>query len=163
MLQGPNKLKNYRFRWLSKPLRLAKFESFWIQVCAIVTVSRIPGNVSLLALSFWQSFLNDSVLIFYYSIPLSMLATFPFYSVILGFGYHWFSPLVSLSTKAPVMSTTLIVGSFPVSDSFHLLVLFLSGFSPFGLDTLVPHWQQCIEWLVLHVYILPYQYIRHTM
>ena len=45
MLQGPNKLKNYKLRWLSKPLRLAKFESLWVQVCSIVAVSGIPGTV----------------------------------------------------------------------------------------------------------------------
>ena len=84
VLQGPNKLKNYRLRWLSKPLRLAKFESLWIQVCSIVAVSGIPGDISLLSLSFWQSFLNDFVVIFYHWIPL-MLATSPFYNVILGF------------------------------------------------------------------------------
>ena len=27
VLQGPNKFKNYRLRWLFRPLRLAKFES----------------------------------------------------------------------------------------------------------------------------------------
>ena len=43
MLQGPNKLKNYRLRWLSKPLRLPKFKSIWIQVCSIVAIFGIPG------------------------------------------------------------------------------------------------------------------------
>ena len=56
MLQGPNKLKNYRLRWLSKPLRLAKFESLRIQVCSIVAVFRIPGNISLSFITFFEFF-----------------------------------------------------------------------------------------------------------
>ena len=93
MLQGPNKLKNYKLRWLFKPLRLAKFESLWIQVCSIVAISGIPSDIPLLSSSFWQSFLNDFVVIFYYWIPPSMLAAFPFYSAILGFEVPLIPPL----------------------------------------------------------------------
>ena len=96
MIQGSNKLKNYRFRWLSKPLRLAKFESFWIQVCAIVAISRIPGDISLFSFEFDRVLLMVFFYFFlffyfyeisYYSLKNSSLlpvAFPPFYSVMLG-------------------------------------------------------------------------------
>ena len=77
MIQGSNKLKNYRLWWLSKPLRLARFESFWIQVCAIMAVSGIPGDISLLSLSFLTKFFSI-ILLLYFSIAFS-----PFYIVLL--------------------------------------------------------------------------------
>ena len=88
MIQGSNKLKNYRLRWLSKPLRLAKFESFWIRVCAIVAVFGILGDISLLSECFYRVF---SRILLWFSIFFShenFLALFPpaflpFYSVIL--------------------------------------------------------------------------------
>ena len=76
MIQGLNKLKNYRLWWLSKPLRLVKFESFWIQACAIVAVSGISGDVSYFLWVFWQR-LSQTILLFF-SIAFSL-----FYSVIL--------------------------------------------------------------------------------
>ena len=77
MIQGSNKLKNYRLWWLSKLLRLTKFESFWIQVCAIVAVLGILGDISLLSLSFLTEFFS-MILLLCFSIVFSH-----FYSVIL--------------------------------------------------------------------------------
>ena len=88
MLQGPNKLKNYKLRWFSKPLRLAKFESLWIQVCSIVVVlgyQTIFLFLLLLSLNFLtkfsQWFCFDSLLL---NDPPLLVAS-PFHSVILGF------------------------------------------------------------------------------
>ena len=52
MIQGSSKLKNYSLKWLFKPLRLTKFDSFWIRACAITVFSRILGNNLLISLSF---------------------------------------------------------------------------------------------------------------
>ena len=56
MIQGSSKLKNYSLRWLFKPLRLAKFDSFWIWVCAIVAFFLWYRGVILLV---FLSFLLD--------------------------------------------------------------------------------------------------------
>ena len=63
MIQGSSKLKNYSLKWLFKPLRLTKFDSFWIRVCATVVFSRIPGSnfTNFSEFSSRQNFLNDSV------------------------------------------------------------------------------------------------------
>ena len=119
-LQGPNKLKNYRLRWLSKPLRLAKFESLWIKVCSIVAVFGIPGNISLLSLSFDKVF---SMILLWFTIAEcpSMLAVFPFYSVILRFwgttdSSLWLprvpEPVLCQSFRGLVISLFLIIFSF---------------------------------------------------
>ena len=88
MLQIPKKLKNYRLRWFSKPLRLAKFESLWIQICSIVAVlgyHTIFLFLLLLSLNFLtefsQWFYSDSLLLN----ATSLLDASPFYSVILVF------------------------------------------------------------------------------
>ena len=78
MLQGPNKLKNYRLRRLSKPLRLAKFESLWIQVCSIVAVFGISGNISLLSLSFDRVFSMILLWFPYIWMPLQRWLLLPF-------------------------------------------------------------------------------------
>ena len=121
MLQGPNKLKNCRLRWLSKPLRFAKFESLWTQVCSVVAVFGIPSDISLLSLSclteFSQWFCCDLLLL---NSP-SMLAVFPFYSVILGFWgtidssllLPWvLEPMLCQSLRGLVLSLFLIIFSF---------------------------------------------------
>ena len=88
MLQGPNKFKNYRLRWLSKPLRLVKFESLWIQVCSIMVVFRIPGDISLSFTTFFEFFDKVfSAILFWFTVvecPFTV-GCFPFYSVILRF------------------------------------------------------------------------------
>ena len=85
MSQGPNKFKNYRLRWLSKPLRLAKFEFLWIEHNGCFG---IPDDISLSFTTF-SEFLTEFSQWFYYDSLLlnasSMLAASPFYSVILGF------------------------------------------------------------------------------
>ena len=78
MLQDPNKFKNYRLRWLSKPLRLAKFESLWIQVCSIVAVFGISGNISLLSLSFDRVFSMILLWFPYIWMPLQRWLLLPF-------------------------------------------------------------------------------------
>ena len=90
VLQSPNKLKNYKLRWLSKPLRLTKFEFFWIQVYSIVAV------LGYQALFFYFLWVLDSVfsmILLWFSIAekrkkwIPNVGCFPpFYSVILGFG-----------------------------------------------------------------------------
>ena len=125
VLQGPNKLKNYRLRWLSKPLRVAKFESLWIQVCSIVAVSRIPGAVFCFFWVFWQSFLNDSCSDSLLLNTPSMLAAFPFYSVILGFRIPLIPLLWLLGVPEPLLCQPfLTTDSFFVSHSFLLLMHF---------------------------------------
>ena len=88
MIRGSNKLKNYRLWWLSRPLRLVKFEPFWIQVCAIVAVSGIPGDISLFSLEFDRVFLmifyRDFLLLAQKFLLFCWLLSPPFYSVILG-------------------------------------------------------------------------------
>ena len=83
----------------------------------------IPKNIFLsftIFSEFWESFLNDSVMIHYYSMP-SMLAVFPFYSVILGFWsttdsfllLPWVLELVRCqSLRGLVLSFFLIIFSF---------------------------------------------------
>ena len=103
MIQGPSKLKNYILRRLFKPLRLAKFESFWIRVCAIVAISGISGDGLLISLSFsWQSFLKW----FLFWFPLPSSRSFPpIYSVIFRVpGNYWFpcfAPWVPESVLCP--------------------------------------------------------------
>ena len=86
MSQGPNKFKNYRLRWLSKPLRLVKFKSLWIQVCSIVAVSGYQAIFLFLftffefLTEFSQWFCTDSLSLT--SSP--MLATSSFYIIILS-------------------------------------------------------------------------------
>ena len=128
MIQGSNKLKNYKFRWLSNPLRLAKFESFWIQVYAIVAISGILGDISLLSLSvlteFSQWFCCDFLLFSHKNSSL-LPATFPpFYSVILKSRELLIPLFCSLGTRAHFVPITQKVESFPVSHIFLLLVLF---------------------------------------
>ena len=53
VIQGSSKLKNYSFRYLFKPLRLSKIDSFWIRVCAILAVSGLSGDNVLISLSFF--------------------------------------------------------------------------------------------------------------
>ena len=129
-LQGPNKLKNYRLRWLSKPLRLAKFESLWIKVCSIVAVFGIPGNISLLSLSFDKVF---SMILLWFTIAEcpSMLAVFPFYSVILSSEVPLIPLFGSPGYQSPCCASHSEGWSFPCS----------SLFSPFGAVSLkVPCW-----------------------
>ena len=158
MLQGPNKLKNYRLRWLSKPLRLAKFESLWIQVCSIVAVFGIPDDISLLSLSFWQSFLNDSVVIYYCWMPFSMLAVFPFYSVILGFRgstnssllLPWVpKPVLWQSLKGLVLSLFLIIFSF-------WCCLFESPLLTFHSEVSLGSWPQLLGFLPFQTQLFGY-------
>ena len=88
VLQGLNKLKNYRLRWLSKPLRLAKFESLeskYVLQWLFLGYWTIFLFLLLLSLSFLtefsQRFCSDS----FFLNPPSTVGCFPFYSVILGF------------------------------------------------------------------------------
>ena len=128
MLQGPNKLKNYRLRWLSKPLRLARFESLWIQVCSIVSVSgyrTIFLSLLLLSLSFLiefsQWFCPNSLL----PNALPMLAASSFYSVVLRFRGTTDSSLLFPWVPAPMSCQPLqwlVPSSF--SHSFLLLMPF---------------------------------------
>ena len=73
-------------------------------------------------LNFWQSFLKY----FYFNIwtvfeCLSLLATYPFYSVILRFPrYHQFSQFAPLSTRNNVMSAILMASSFLILYYFLL-------------------------------------------
>ena len=130
MIQSSSKLKNYRLRWLFKPLRLTKFESFWIQVCAIVAVSRILGDSLLISLSFsQQNFFNDSVVIFYcflHNYSSSLPAAFPpFYSIILESRGTIDSPVLPPGYQSPFCAHRLEGWAFPISHFFFLLVLFL--------------------------------------
>ena len=124
MLEGLNKFKNYRIIWFFRPLRLAKFESLWIQVCSLVTILGyrvVFPSFFLLSLNFNGVF---SMILRWFTIvehP-SLLATSPFYSVILRFsGYHWFPPFVPLDTRLNVVSATLVAGPFLIP---HYLLLF---------------------------------------
>ena len=115
MIQGSSKLKNYRLRWLFKSLRLAKFESFWIWVCAIVAVSGILGDDLLIFLSFsWQNFLNDYVVI-----SLAFFTILPsFYSVIFRvLGNYWF-PCFAPWLPEPVLCPSPKRLSFPCFSFF---------------------------------------------
>ena len=116
-----NKFKNYRLRWLFKPLRLAKFESLWIQVCSIVAVW---DTEKCLSLSF-STFLSSDRVFFYDSImiPLAFQCWLPslFYSVIpraLGLIdspplLPWVSkPVMCLSPRRLILSLFLIISSF---------------------------------------------------
>ena len=129
MIQGSNKLKNYKLRWLSKLLRLVKFESIWIQVCAIVVVSGIPGDISLLfecLIEFSQG-LSCDFLLFSHRNFLALLPTaFPlFYSVILEYGELLIPLFCSLGTRACFVPVTQKVEPFLGSHIFLLLMLFL--------------------------------------
>ena len=124
MLQSSNKFKNHRRGWLFKPLRLVNFESPWIQVRFLTAVW---GSRMLFSLSF-SPFLNSDKVFSSIFTPLhccwipSLLATYPFYSVILRFlGYHWFPPLAPLGIKTNVMSATLVAGLFLIFHYFLLL------------------------------------------
>ena len=120
MLQCPNKLKNYRLKWLFKPLRLAKFESLWIQVCSIVAVWDTRKCLSLI---FYFSGFRPSFLLWFRYDPscLSMLAAFPFYSVIpRAWGpidspllLPWIlEPVMCLSPRRLILPLFLIISSF---------------------------------------------------
>ena len=116
MIQGPSKLKNYILRRLFKPLRLAKFESFWIRVCAIVAISGIPGDGLLISLSFsWQSFLKW----FLFWFPLPSSRSFPpIYSVIFRVpGNYWF-PVLPPWYQSPFCAHHPEGWVFPVSHFF---------------------------------------------
>ena len=67
MILGSSKLKNYSLRWLFKPLRLARFDSFWIRVCVIMAFSRISESnfTNFSEFSSRQNFLNVSVVNFF--------------------------------------------------------------------------------------------------
>ena len=156
MLQGPNKLKNYRLRWLSKPLRLAKFESLWIQVCSIVAVFGILGDISLLSLSFWQSFLSDSVVIYYCWMPFSILAVFPFYSVILGFWGSTNSSLLLPWVPEPVLWQSLrglVLSLFLIIFSFWCC-LFESPLLTFHSEVSLGSWPQLLGFLPFQTQLL---------
>ena len=88
-----------------EPLRLAKFESFWIQVCAIVAVSGIPRDISLYSLEFDRVFLMifyRDFLLLSQKIPLLLLVAFPpFYSVILRSQGTIDSPPLLLGYQSP--------------------------------------------------------------
>ena len=107
MLQGPNKLKNYRLRWLSKPLRLAKFEFFWIQVYSIVA---ILGYQALFFYFLWVLDSVFSMILLWFPIaecPMMLVA----------------SPLLQChfrGTRAPIMPAILMADSFPISHNFPL-------------------------------------------
>ena len=121
MLQGPNRLKNYRLRWLLKPLRLAKFEFLWIQVCSIVVVWDTKKCLSLSFSTFLSSdrvFFYDSAIIL--STPCYWLPS-PFYSVIPRVWgpidspplLPWVpEPVMCLSPRRLILSLLLIISSF---------------------------------------------------
>ena len=117
MIQVLSKLKNYSLRWLFKPLWLAKFDSFWIRVCAIVAFSRIPGSnfTSFSEFSFRQNFLNDSVTNF--SLPSSQSFP-PFYSVILEFQENYWFPCFAPWVLEYVLWPSPRRFSFPILHSF---------------------------------------------
>ena len=125
MLQGPNKFKNHKIRWLFRPLILAKFESLWIQVYSLVAAW---GFWTVFSLSFFslfefsQGFLKDLFpLIHCYWMPFTVGCP-SFDSVILGFlGYHGFPLFVRLDTRTNVVSVTLVTGPFLILHYFPLL------------------------------------------
>ena len=123
MIQGSNKLRNYRLWWLSKPLRLARFESFWIQVCAIVAVSGILGDISLLSLSFLTEFFS-MILLLCFSIAFS-----PFYSVLLESQGTIDSPILLPGYQNPFCAHHLEGWAFP----------YFSFFLPFDAVSLKAH------------------------
>lgn len=127
MLQGPNKFKNRKLWWLFKPLRLAKFESLWIQVCSLVAVWGSRTMFSLYFLSFWilielsQGFFT---LIHCCWRPFTV-GCFPFYNTILRFlKYHWFPLFALLGIRTNVVLAILVAGPFLILHYF-LLFRFL--------------------------------------
>ena len=128
MIQGSNKLKNYRLWWLSKLLRLAKFESFWIQVCAIVAVLGILGDISLLSLSFLTKFFS-MILLLCFSIAFSH-----FYSVILESRGTIDSPVLLPGYQSPFCAHCLEGWAFPCFS------FFLPFYLCFALRSLMVNW-----------------------
>ena len=124
MIQGSSKLKNYSLRWLFKPLRLSKFDSFLIQVCTIVAFSGIPESNLLISLSFLLDRTFSMMLLSNFSLPSSQ--SFPlFYSVILSPGellIPLFCPLGTRACVVPVAQKVQFSLFFILS---FLLVLFL--------------------------------------
>ena len=123
MLQGLNKLKNYRLRWLSKPLRLAKFESLeskYVLQWLFLGYWTIFLFLLLLSLSFLtefsQRFYSDS----FFLNPPSTVGCFPFYSVILGFQGTVDSPILFLWVPKPMSCQSLRW----LVPSFFLIVFF---------------------------------------
>ena len=132
MIRDSNKLKNYRLWWLSRPLRLIKFEPFWIQVCAIVAVFGILGDISLFSLEFDRVLLMVSCRDFYCSLKNSslLLASFrPFYSVILGSRETIDSPILLPGYQSPFCAHHPEGWAFPC----------FSYFPPFGAVSLKAH------------------------
>ena len=156
MLQGPIELKNHKLRWL---LQVSKTGKVWISLNPSMFYSgcvEIPGSISpsfSTFSKFWQSFLNDSVMIQSCPIALSMLPAFPFYSVVVGLrGTTIFSLLLPLVLelvlcqllRGLVLSLFLIIFSFwccfpespllnfrfkvPSGSCPHLLALYLFSF-----------------------------------
>ena len=155
MLQGSNKFKNHWLRWLFRPLRLAKFESLWIQVCSLVAIwvyQTVFPSFFFLFLNFDRVFSMIFTLIHCCSMPFTA-GYFPFYSAILGFlGYHWFPPFAPLDTRTNVLANFPIlegpkrlafVLSFSKASRFHFFkptfwLLFLLSFFP---GELIPFYQ----------------------
>ena len=124
MLQSPNKLKNYRLRWLSKTCKI------WIPLnpnmfyngCFWDTGRYFPTFFEFLT-EFSQWFCCDFLL----PNPLSMLAVFPFYSVILGFRVPLIPHLWLPGYQSPCYVSH--------SDSwFFLCFSYFSSFSPIFLN-----------------------------
>ena len=133
MIRGSNKLKNYRLWWLSRPLRLVKFKPFWIQVCAIVVVSGIPGDISLFSLEFDKVLLMVFCQDFFISRskipPFCWLFSPPFYSVILGSRGTINSPILLPGHQSPFCAHHPEGWAFPC----------FSYFPPFGAVSLKAH------------------------
>ena len=121
MLQGPNKFKNHRLRWLLKPLRLTKFDSLWIQAYSLVAASRSWTVFSLSSL-----FLNSNKVFPKYLFPLIYCCWMnftigcpSFYSAILGLlGYHRFPLFAALGTITNVVTATSVAGPFLIFSLF---------------------------------------------
>ena len=76
MIQGSIKLKSCSLEWLFQPSKLAKFDSLWIRVCAIVAFIGIPGSNIHFPLSFFF-LLTTTLLISLFSNKISFS---PFFS-----------------------------------------------------------------------------------
>ena len=139
MIQGSIKFKNYSLEWLFQPSKLAKFDSLWIRVCAIVAFT---GYREAILLTFPQFSLLLQNFIDSFSPPKNLclfFVTYPsFYSEILASqGTHWF-PCFVLWLTEPVPCPSLDRFYFLFFHSFPLF-----SFDSFECPWLVTYFRMC--------------------
>ena len=139
MIQDSIKLKSCSLEWLFQPSKLAKFDSLWIWVCAIVAVSGILGSnihfpihvFFLLTMTFLISiFSKKNLSLLPFSLPPFLRNLPPFYNGVLVFpGNRWF-PCFAFSWTESIPCLLLGKSHFP----------FFSFLPSFSFDSFQSPW-----------------------